>query len=87
MYYPFFTVYIVVGLTLSLLVARWALRNGQFRDQQRARFLPLEEGPDPQRLPATRASAYEIYALAIIATAGLLTSGALLAVSLLSGGR
>ena len=86
MYYPFFTVYIVVGLVLGLVVVSWAVRSGQFRDQQRARFLPLEKEPESETRPSTGASAYEIYALGFIAAAGLLTSGALLVFSLVSGG-
>jgi cbb3-type cytochrome oxidase maturation protein len=50
MYYPFFVTYLIVGFSLGLLVFFWALKNGQFRDQQRARYLPLdEEGPQPVR--------------------------------------
>ncbi len=86
MYYPFFTVYIVVGLVIGLTVVSWAIRSGQFRDQQRARFLPLEREAEGETPPSTAASAYEIYALGFIAAAGLLTSGALLVFSLLSGG-
>ncbi|MBW2435232.1 MAG: cbb3-type cytochrome oxidase assembly protein CcoS, partial [Deltaproteobacteria bacterium] len=29
------------GFIISLVVFFWALNNGQFKDQQRARFLPL----------------------------------------------
>jgi cbb3-type cytochrome oxidase maturation protein len=35
----------VAGLVISLVVFFWALKNGQFKDQKRARFLPLEEQP------------------------------------------
>jgi len=87
MVYPFFTVYIVVGFVISLVVISWAIRSGQFRDQQRARFLPLENEPERIALPPSRTSVYEIYALGLIAAAGLLTSGALLVYSLLYGGR
>ena len=46
MYYPYFITYIVVGFAVTLAVFFWALKNGQFRDQQRARFLPLEDEPE-----------------------------------------
>ena len=36
------------GFVISLLVLVWALRNGQFKDQKRARFLPLEEGMEAE---------------------------------------
>jgi hypothetical protein len=86
MYYPFFAVYIIVGCVVSLVVVSWAIRSGQFRDQQRARFLPLEVEPEGETPTPTGASSYEIYALGFIAAAGLLTSGALLVFSLVSGG-
>ena len=41
MVYLFFVIYIVTGFVISLGIFFWALKNGQFRDQQRARFLPL----------------------------------------------
>ena len=46
MYYTFFIIYLVVGFAATLWVFLWAVRNGQFKDQQRARFLPLEQGSD-----------------------------------------
>jgi cbb3-type cytochrome oxidase maturation protein len=43
MAYLFFVIYIVTGFIISLGIFFWALKNGQFRDQKRARFLPLIE--------------------------------------------
>jgi cbb3-type cytochrome oxidase maturation protein len=34
--------YAVVGVTLFSALFVWAVRSGQFRDQQRARHLPLQ---------------------------------------------
>ena len=83
--------YVLIPLALMLLALAvwalvWAIRSGQFRDQQRARFLPLEVEPEGETPPPTGASTYEIYALGFIAAAGLLTSGALLVFSLVSSG-
>lgn len=41
MIYLYFILYIVAGFIITLCLLFWALKNGQFRDQQRARFLPL----------------------------------------------
>ena len=41
MYYPYFIAYMAAGFIISLVVFFWALNCGQFKDQQRARFLPL----------------------------------------------
>jgi cbb3-type cytochrome oxidase maturation protein len=50
MYYPYFIAYMAVGFIISLVVFFWALNSGQFKDQQRARFLPLQN--DLQSRPA-----------------------------------
>jgi cbb3-type cytochrome oxidase maturation protein len=85
MYFPYFASYILIGFVLSLLVFLWALSNGQFRDQQRARFLPLEDEPDRAPAPTTRISRLETWALAILAVAGLLASAAILVYALING--
>ena len=43
MYFPYFIAYMGIGLIISLSVFFWALKNNQFQDQQRARFLPLQD--------------------------------------------
>ncbi|MDP6180782.1 MAG: hypothetical protein QGG48_12900 [Desulfatiglandales bacterium] len=86
MVYPFFAIYILVGLAISLVVGGWAVKKGQFKEQQRARFLPLEDEPETGG-EVTDASPYEIYALWILAVVGLLISGAVLIFSLFTGGR
>ncbi len=85
MIYPFFGIYVLVGLAIGLLVSGWALRSGQFKEQQRARFLPLEDEPETAG-GVTGASAYEIYVLWILAIVGILVSGAVLIFSFLRDG-
>jgi len=84
-YYPYFITYIVIGFAISLLVFIWALQNGQFGDQQRARFLPLENETDPPVAKASRIKRYEIYALFLLAATGLAASGAVLVFAILYG--
>jgi cbb3-type cytochrome oxidase maturation protein len=78
MYFPYFVAYIAIGIGLSLLVFFWALKSGQFHDQQRARYLPLRDGPDPGPAKASRFRRWEMYGLFILAAAGLATTAALL---------
>lgn len=82
MYYPYFIAYITIGLTLSLVVFYWALKTGQFGDQQRARYLPLKDDGDAPPVKATRLGRIEIYGLFILATAGLGATAAVLALAL-----
>ena len=85
MYYPYFITYIVVGLVISLVVFFWALTRGQFQDQQRARFLPLQ-GEDLPPVRQSRLGRFEIYALLLLAVLGLAASAARLLFALYAGG-
>ena len=40
-YVLFFMLYLLAGICVCALVFCWAVKNGQFMDQQRARYLPL----------------------------------------------
>jgi nitrogen fixation-related uncharacterized protein len=83
MYFPYFIIYITLGLVLSVVVFVWAHKNGQLKDQQRARFLPLEDGPKSSALRPSRVSRLEIYGLFILASAGLAASAAILIFSII----
>ena len=78
MYYPYFITYMLIGLVLSFFVFLWALNNGQFRDQNRARFLPLQHEREIRPPHTSRVSRIELYALALLASAGLMASAAVL---------
>ena len=86
MYFPYFATYIVVGLVISLAALIWALANGQFREQQRARFIPLADDPGPPPARISRFNRMEAYILGAIALAGLTASAALLLYSVVRGG-
>ena len=83
MYFPYFITYILIGFTISLIVFFWALKNGQFKDQKRAGFLPLEEDLKAAPLKASACSRYEAGALFFLAIAGLAASGAVLIFALM----
>ena len=87
MYFPYFIAYIAIGFAITLVVLFWAIRNGQFQDQQRARFLPLEKEHETGGIKASRWKRYEIYLLFFLACAGLISSGAVLIAAMISGGR
>ena len=78
MYFPYFLTYIAIGFVLSLAVFWWALHNGQFKDQQRARFLPLEKDRDPAAPGTAGFGRYATSALFFLAFAGLAASAAVL---------
>jgi cbb3-type cytochrome oxidase maturation protein len=87
MYYPYFIAYMLVGFGISLLVFFWALGSGQFKDQERARFLPLEQGEEARISKISRTGRYEAYALCLLVTLGLMATGAVLIFAILGGGK
>jgi cbb3-type cytochrome oxidase maturation protein len=86
MYYPYFLAYMVSGFVISLIVLVWALKNGQFKDQKRARFLPLEEGLETEPVKVSRVGRIEAYALIVLASLGLFGTAATLLFSIFRGG-
>ena len=86
MYYPYFLAYMVSGFVISLIVLLWALKNGQFKEQQRARFLPLEEGLEAEPLKVSKIGRIEAYALIVLASLGLFGTAATLIFSIFKGG-
>lgn len=86
MYYPFFIVYLIVGFAVTLWAFRWAIKNGQFKDQQRARFLPLDEEAEQPVLTVTRSNRYQAYLLLGLAGSGMLALAAAVVYILISAG-
>lgn len=84
MYFPYFATYMAVGIALAIAAFLWALKNGQFADQQRARFLPLEDEADAGEVKKSRMGRLEILAVGFLACAGLAASAAVLVFALVS---
>ena len=87
MYYPYFIAYMVIGFTISLVVFFWALNNGQFKDQQRARFIPLESEQPAKPVIASRFARIQTIALFSLVCICLATSVAVIAFALLKSIR
>jgi cbb3-type cytochrome oxidase maturation protein len=83
MYFPYFLSYMSLGLLMAFLAFFWALKNDQFADQQRARFLPLEAADYASKPRSSRMSRWEIYGLVFLACAGLAASAAVIVCALL----
>jgi nitrogen fixation-related uncharacterized protein len=55
MFVPLWVTFFTSGLLIAVFTIIWAMRSGQFEDQQRARFLPLvglsaeEMAPAPEK--------------------------------------
>ena len=82
MYYPFFLAYILTGLLIGIVVFVWALKNGQFTDQQRARFLALED-VRPQAKTAPLKAGLSLYGILFLALVVVVASFALVGYALL----
>lgn len=79
MYYPFFIAYILTGLFIGVTVFVWALKTGQFSDQQRARFLALE---DITPLTPSAKAGRDLYCVFYLALAAVAASFALVGYAL-----
>jgi cbb3-type cytochrome oxidase maturation protein len=82
MYYPYFLSYMTIGLFISVVVFCWAVKNGQFSEQERARFLPLTDDESIPAQPISKLRRGETLALFFLACLGLLSSAAVLVYSL-----
>ena len=83
-YYAGWLFLVVITLSVSLAAFIWALRAGQFSDQERARYLPLgkELLSEPiARTSRTRNRAHTA-ALCLIAAAGIVALAAALALGI-----
>lgn len=83
MYFPYVVTYMVVGFVISIIVFVWALRNGQFRDQARARYLPLRDDPDGTPVRFSKLHRFESYAMLGLVCVGLMATAAVLFFTLL----
>ncbi len=83
MYYPYFIAYMAAGFAISIAVFFWALNQGQFKDQERARFLPLqnESGANPVKL--SRLARIETWTMFVLACSGLATTAVMVLIVLL----
>ena len=86
MYYLFYLLYVVVSTAVGLWVFLWALRNGQFRDQQRARFLPLQAGEEMPVVKVSKFHRYQAQVLLGFLITGLIASAALVIFALVRSG-
>jgi len=86
MVFSFFAAYLVIGLGISSLVFFWALKNGQFSDQKRAAYLPLQHDIQGPALKIRRIHRIEGIALLAAACIGLLISASVIVFSLIQAG-
>ena len=83
MYYPYFIAYMAAGFIISLVVFFWALNSGQFKDQQRARFLPLKNELQTQPVKVPRFARIQTFALLTLVCLCLASAVAVVVFSLI----
>ncbi len=62
-YFALWIVLVLVSLWISFLVFFWALRSGQFSDQDRARYIPLRGYQPTSKVESKAAKGSEVYIL------------------------
>ncbi len=85
MYYPYFIAYMAAGFIISLVVFFWALNSGQFKDQQRARFLPLQNDLQTKPAKVPRFARIQTFALLTLVCLCLASALAVVTFSLIKG--
>jgi cbb3-type cytochrome oxidase maturation protein len=85
MYYPYFIAYMAAGFIISLVVFFWALNSGQFKDQQRARFLPLQNDLQTKPAKVPRFARIQTFALLTLVCLCLASAVVVVAFSLIKG--
>ncbi|MBW2148481.1 MAG: cbb3-type cytochrome oxidase assembly protein CcoS [Deltaproteobacteria bacterium] len=83
MFYQFWIVYTLLGLLAAAAIFVWAVRNGQFTDQDRARFIPLKDDPLMTDTPEKSAFNPVVVGLAVVILVGFIVIGALVVLSIL----
>jgi nitrogen fixation-related uncharacterized protein len=80
MFVPAWLIFLVSGTAMAVLFILWAIRSGQFEEQDRARYLPLVgmSAEEMSAQPPVRRGA-SFYAILIIFVSGLVTMAATLA--------
>ena len=86
MYFPYLIAYMAAGFVISLVTFLWALNAGQFKDQKRARFLPLEGEPEMAHVRAPRSYRIKVFILFALACSGLIATAAAIAYTVIKGG-
>jgi len=72
MFYFAWIILVAAGLLASLGVFLWALRTGQFFDQEKARYLPLSDAYPLPPVENPSKLSREVYALILVIGIGLL---------------
>ena len=85
MYFPYYIAYMTAGFVISLAVFFWALNRGQFKDQNRARFIPLEADSHTKPVKVSRLARIETIALFALVGIGLAASAAVVTFALYKG--
>jgi len=83
MYFPYYIAYMAIGFLITLVVFFWALNQGQFKDQNRARYIPLQADVLMKPTKVSRFARIETYALFALVGIALATSVAIITYSLL----
>ena len=86
LYYLFWAMLIGASLWISLGGFLWAHRSGQFRDQERARFLPLRGEKAPSGPEQDRPIGIHMIAMLTVLALGVAAMLTVLAVVLLRAG-
>jgi cbb3-type cytochrome oxidase maturation protein len=72
--YLLFIIFIFSGLFFGIIVFLWALKSGQFKEQERARYLAIEDDRHDSEDGVSRSGQLQSYVLLGLILVGILIS-------------
>jgi cbb3-type cytochrome oxidase maturation protein len=76
--YLLFIIFIFSGLFFGIIVFLWALKSGQFKEQERARYLAIDDDQDDPENEVSRSGQLQSYAMLGLLLVGILISTSVL---------
>jgi cbb3-type cytochrome oxidase maturation protein len=76
--YLLFIIFIFSGLFFGIIVFLWALKSGQFKEQERARYLAIDDDQDDPENEVSRSGQLQSYAMLGLLLVGILISASVL---------
>ena len=72
MFLNFWLFFLITGISFSIGLFIWAVKNRQFEDQTRAKYLPLKDLEDDEKLEKPKRSFKETVPFIVIMMIGLI---------------
>jgi cbb3-type cytochrome oxidase maturation protein len=84
MFLNFWLFFLITGISFSIGLFIWAVKNRQFEDQTRAKYLPLKDLEDDEKLEKPERSFKETVPFIVVITIGLIMIFTVIVISIIN---